>query len=101
LVRIEPRRLRERGKGPIGQDRAKKAVRKRKGKEDSTSQSRSSFSMGDIMSTLKKLVTSFITMQMWKQHNKLCEANTAERLIKKDLNFVTQNAVEIQDENNE
>jgi hypothetical protein len=53
-------------------------------------------------------------MQMCKQYNKLCAANTvnmdveelathreALRLIKKDLNFVTQNAVEVQDEDDE
>jgi hypothetical protein len=36
---------------PIGRDRAKMATRKRKGKEDSSSQSGSSSSMGGIMST--------------------------------------------------
>jgi hypothetical protein len=45
---------------PIGQDRAKMATRKGKGKEDSCSQSGSSSAMGGIMSTLKKLGTSFI-----------------------------------------
>jgi hypothetical protein len=44
---------------PIGGDRAKVAVRKGKGKEGSSSQSESSSTMGDIMSTLKKLRTSF------------------------------------------
>jgi hypothetical protein len=52
--------------------------------------------------------------QMWKQYNKLCEANTADmdveelashqealRLIKNDLNFSTQNATEVQDEDDE
>jgi hypothetical protein len=68
--------------------------------------------MGGIMSTLKKLDTLFTTAQIWKQYNKLCEANTADmnaeelvshrealRLIKKDLNFTTQNTAEVQDEN--
>jgi hypothetical protein len=68
----------------------------------------SSSSMGDIMSTLKKLDTSFTRVQMWKQYNKLREANTADmnaeelvshqealRLIKKDLNFVTQNTAKV------
>jgi hypothetical protein len=68
----------------------------------------SSSSIGDIMSTLKKLDTSFTRVQMWKQYNKLREANTADmnveelvshqealRLIKKDLNFVTQNTAEV------
>jgi hypothetical protein len=49
---------------PIGQDRAKTPTWKRKGKEDSTSQSESSSAMADIMSTLKKLATSFTRAQM-------------------------------------
>jgi hypothetical protein len=70
--------------------------------------------MGSIMSTLKKLDTSFTRVQMWKQYNKLHETNTADmnteelashqealRLIKKDLNFATQNATEVQDEDEE
>jgi hypothetical protein len=44
---------------PIGRDRAKTAARKGKGKEDSINQSGSSSVMGDIMSVLKKLGTSF------------------------------------------
>jgi hypothetical protein len=70
--------------------------------------------MGGIMFTLKKLDTSFTRAQMWKQYNKLCEVNIADmdvdeltshrealRLIKKDLNFATQNAAEVQDEDDE
>jgi hypothetical protein len=51
---------------------------------------------------------------MWKQYNKLHEMNTADmdaeelvshrealRLIKNDLNFATQNATEVQDEDDE
>jgi hypothetical protein len=49
---------------PIGRDRAKTVARKGKGKEDSSSQSGSSSTMGDIMSTLKKLDTSFTRAQM-------------------------------------
>jgi hypothetical protein len=58
--------------------------------------------MGGSMSTLKKLDTLFTKAQMWKQYNKLCEANTVDmdaeefvghrealRLIKNDLNFTT------------
>jgi hypothetical protein len=99
---------------PIGRDRAKTAAWKGKGKEDSSSQSRSSSAMSGIMSTLKKLGTSFTRAHMWKQYNKLCEANTtgmdaeelmshweALRLIKKDLNFTTQNATKVQDEDDE
>jgi hypothetical protein len=99
---------------PIGQDRAKTVARKEKGKEGSSSQSGSSSSMGGIMSTLKKLDTSFTRVQMWKQYNKLRETNTADmdveelvshretlRLIKKDINFATQNAAEVQDEDDE
>jgi hypothetical protein len=61
---------------PIGRDRAKTAAWKGKWKEDSSSQSGSSSAMGDIMSTLKKLGTSFTRAHMWKQYNKLREANT-------------------------
>jgi hypothetical protein len=99
---------------PIGRDSAKMAARKEKWKEDSSSQSGSSSAMGGIMSTLKKLGTSFIRAQIWKQYSKLHEANTMDmdteeltshwetlRLIKKDLNFVTQNATEVQDEDDE
>jgi hypothetical protein len=98
----------------IGWDRAKTAVRKGKGKEDSSSQSRSSFAMAGIMSTLKKLGTLFTRAQIWKQYNKLRVVNTADmdaeelvthrealRLIKKDLNFATQNATEVEDEDGE
>jgi hypothetical protein len=87
---------------PIDRDRAKTVTRKGKEKEDSSSQSGSSSAMGGIMSTLKKLGTSFTRAQMWKQYNKILEANTADidaeelashqetlRLIKKDLNFAT------------
>jgi hypothetical protein len=48
----------------IDRDRAKTATRKGKGKEDSSSQSGSSFVMGSIISTLKKLGTSFTRAQM-------------------------------------
>jgi hypothetical protein len=50
----------------IGRDRAKAVTWKGKGKEGSSSQSESSSIMGDIMSTLKKLNTSFTKAQMWK-----------------------------------
>jgi hypothetical protein len=99
---------------PIGRDRAKTAARKGKEKEDSSSQSGSSSAIDGIMSTLKKLGTSFTKTQMWKQYNKVRTANTADmdikelvthqevlKLIKKDLNFVTQNAAEVQDEDDE
>jgi hypothetical protein len=49
---------------PISQGRAKTAARKEKGKEDSSSQSRTYFTMGGIMSTLKKLNTLFTKAQM-------------------------------------
>jgi hypothetical protein len=61
---------------PIGRDRAKTAAQKEKGKEDSSSQSGSSSTMASIMSTLKKLGTSFTRAQMWKQYNKLRAMNT-------------------------
>jgi hypothetical protein len=44
---------------PIGRDRAKTTTQKGKWKEGLNSQSESSSSMGGIMSTLKKLSTSF------------------------------------------
>jgi hypothetical protein len=83
-------------------------VWKEKGKEDSNSQSGSSSAMGGIMPTLKKLGISFTRVQIRKQYNKLHKANTMDmdaeelashrealRLIKKDLNFATQNAAEV------
>jgi hypothetical protein len=85
-------------------------ARKGKWKEDSSSQSGSSSIMSDIISSLKKLGISFTRAHMWKQYNKLREVNITDmeaaelashreamRLIKKDLNFVTQNAAEVQD----
>jgi hypothetical protein len=63
---------------PIGRDRAKTVVRKGKGKEDSSSQSGSSSAMVAIMSTLKKLGTSFTRAQIWKQYNKLRAASTVD-----------------------
>ena len=99
---------------PIGRDKAKTVMRKEKGKEDSSSQSGSSSAMGGIISTLKKLCTSFTRAQIWKQCNKLYTTNTADldaeelvthrealRLIKNDLNFATQNVTEVQDEDDE
>jgi hypothetical protein len=44
---------------PIDQDRAKAVAQKRKWAEDSSNQSESSSKMGGIMSTMKKLSTSF------------------------------------------
>jgi hypothetical protein len=49
---------------PIGRDRAKAAAWKRKEKECSSSQSESSSVVGGIMSTLKKLSTSFTKAQI-------------------------------------
>jgi hypothetical protein len=48
----------------IGRDRAKTVAQTRKGEEDSSSQSGSSSAMGDIISTLKKLDTSFTRAQI-------------------------------------
>jgi hypothetical protein len=48
----------------IGRNRAKAGAWKRKGKEGSSNQSGSSSTMGGIMSTLKKLSTSFTKAQM-------------------------------------
>jgi hypothetical protein len=85
-------------------------ARKGKLKEDSSSQSGSSSIMSDIISSLNKLGISFTRAHMWKQYNKLREVNIADmeaaelashrealRLIKKDLNFATQNAAEVRD----
>jgi hypothetical protein len=98
----------------IGRDRAKAAARKGKGKEGSSSKSESFSVMGGIMSTLKKLSTSFTKVQMWKQYNKLQDCSTVNmddeelvshreslRLIEKGLQFVTLNAAEVQDEDDE
>jgi hypothetical protein len=49
---------------PIDQDRDKTIAWKRKEKEDLSSQSGSSFVMAGIMSTLKKLDTSFTRAQI-------------------------------------
>jgi hypothetical protein len=75
---------------------------KGKGKKGSSSQSESSSTMGSIMSTLKKLSTSFTKVQMWKQYNKLQDRSTTNmdeetlasyretlRLIERDLQFTT------------
>jgi hypothetical protein len=99
---------------PIGWDRAKVVAWKGKGKEGSSSQSESSSAMGGIISTLKKLNTSFTNAQMWKQYNKLWDRSAANMddkelasddkelashrealIIEKDLHFVTWNAVEV------
>jgi hypothetical protein len=50
----------------IGWDKAKMATWKGKENEDSSSQSESSSTMGDIISTLMKLGTPFIRVQIWK-----------------------------------
>jgi hypothetical protein len=84
----------------IGRDRAKAAVQKGKGKEGSSSQNKFSFVVGGIMSTLKKLRTSFGKAQLWKQYNKLKYRSTmnmdneeleshheALKLIQRDLQF--------------
>jgi hypothetical protein len=53
---------------PIGRDRAKTAMWKVKGKDDSNSQSESSSAMAGIMSSLKKLYTSFTRTLGWFFH---------------------------------
>jgi hypothetical protein len=93
---------------PIGRDRAKSTTRKGKGNEGSSSQSESSFRMGGIISTLKKLSTIFTKAQMWKKYNKLRNCSTMNmdteelashretiRLIEIDLHFTTRNTVEV------
>jgi hypothetical protein len=56
---------------PKGRDRAKATAQKGKGQLGSSSQSEPSSVMGSIISTLKKLSTSFTKAQMWKHYNKL------------------------------
>jgi hypothetical protein len=101
----------------MGHDRAKAMThqRKRKGKASSSSQSEHDPSaVGDKLSTLKKISTSFAKLQLWKQWNKLNEHSTtnmdedelmnhrlALKLIKKDLNFVEATAEEEEDMNEE
>jgi hypothetical protein len=48
----------------IGRDKAKTAARKGKGNENSSSQIGSSFTMGGIISNLKKLCNSFTKTHM-------------------------------------
>jgi hypothetical protein len=87
---------------PIDQNKTKAAARKGKGKEYSSSQRESSIALGDIMSIIKKLSTSFTKAQMWKQYNKLRDYFTTSmddetleshrktlRLIERDLQFAT------------
>jgi hypothetical protein len=66
------------------------------------------------MATLKKLSTSFAKTQMWKQYNKLRDCFTvnmdeekleryreALRFIERDLQFITWNAIEVQNKDDE
>jgi hypothetical protein len=70
--------------------------------------------MAGIISTLKKLSTSFTKTQMWKQYNKLRNHSTtnmgeetlvshreALRLIERNLQFATRNVADVQDEDDE
>jgi hypothetical protein len=41
----------------------------------------SSYSIDDIMFTLKKLDISFTRVQIWKQYNKFCEVNTTNMVV--------------------
>jgi hypothetical protein len=94
---------------PMDRDRAKAAVQK--GNECSSSHSKSSFAVGDMMSTMKKLSTAFAKTQLWKLWNKLKERSTANideeelqnhrvdlRLIEKYINFDQANEVEVEHE---
>jgi hypothetical protein len=62
----------------IDRDGAKTTARKGKWKKDLSSQCGSSSTMSDIMSTLNKLGISFTRAYIWKQYNKIREANTAD-----------------------
>jgi methionine synthase I (cobalamin-dependent) len=90
-------------------DRAKVAARK--GNECSSSHSKSSFVVGDMMSTVKKLSTAFAKTQLWELWNKLKERSTVNmdekelqnhrvdlRLIEKYINFDQANEVEVEHE---
>jgi hypothetical protein len=93
---------------PMGRDRAKAATRK--GKANSSNQSETLFVVGGMMTTLKKLSTSFVKTQLWKQWNKLKDRSTmnmdedelknhclALKLLEKDLNFAEAAAHEEED----
>jgi hypothetical protein len=51
-------------------------AQKGKTKDGSSSQSESSSTVGDMMSTLKKLSNSFAKSQLWKQWNRLNDRST-------------------------
>jgi hypothetical protein len=54
---------------PMSHNRAKAAVRKAKGKgkANSSSQSEHDSAIGDMLSTLRKMSTIFLKVQLWKQ----------------------------------
>jgi hypothetical protein len=52
---------------PLDRDRAKTTTRKRKEKEGSSKQSEPSSTIGGMIFTLKRLITSFDKTQVWKQ----------------------------------
>jgi hypothetical protein len=92
----------------MGHDRAKAAARK--GKANSSNQSETLFVVSGMMTTLKKLSTSFVKAQLWKQWNKLKDRSTmnmdedelknhclALKLLEKDLNFAKAAAHEEED----
>jgi hypothetical protein len=64
FVSLSEARTEEEVTRPIDQDRAKTIAWKGKWKEDSISQIGSSSTMGGIMSTLKRLSTSFTRAQI-------------------------------------
>jgi hypothetical protein len=78
--------------------------------EGSCSQSEFFSAVGGMMSTLKKLITSFAKVRLWKQWNKLKDHSTANmdeedlqthrealKLIQKELQFAQTNEVVIED----
>jgi hypothetical protein len=99
---------------PMGQDRAKAAAREGKANEGSSGQSEASSVVDGMMSTLKKLNTSFAKAQLWKQCNKFKERSTIDMdgeelqthreafgLIQKDLQFAQAIEAAIKDEDDE
>jgi hypothetical protein len=99
---------------PLGRDRAKATTRKGNEKEGLSKQSEPSSTIGGMIFTLNKLITSFDKTQVWKQWNKLKDCSTinmddeelkihreAIQLIQRDLQFVQANEVVVENEDDE
>jgi hypothetical protein len=101
---------------PMSHNRAKAAVRKAKGKgkANSSSQSEHDSAIGDMLSTLRKMSTIFLKVQLWKQWNTINERSTTNmneaelkkhhltlKIIEKELNFMTKEEKDRDEEANE